>query len=110
MLEEIIQRNLSRIALDLEEIPGIISIDFMDIFPVSEDHRSQLDAEVARRARALQNTERGNVYELDEPIQTQYGELKSSLRRMIPWCIFWNRWRRKFTPSRNYFYFLPPLR
>ncbi len=76
MLEEIIQRNLSRIALGLEEIPGIISIDFMDIFPVSEDHRSQLDAEVARRARALQNTERGNVYELDEPIQTQYGELK----------------------------------
>ena len=76
MLEQIVQRNLLRIASDLDEIPGIISIDFMDIFPTSENHRIQLDAEVTQKARVLQNTERGNVYLLDKPILTLYGELK----------------------------------
>jgi hypothetical protein len=76
MLEEIIQRNLTRITLDLEEIPGIIGIDFMDIFPTSENHRNQLDAEVAHKARVLQDTERGIAYLLNQPILTPYGELK----------------------------------
>lgn len=76
MLEEIVHRNLARIATDLNEIPGILGIDFMDIFPASEQHRVELDGEIMDKASILQKTERGNVYLLNQPIITPYGELK----------------------------------
>ena len=76
MIETIVDRNLKRVKDDLSEIPGIIRIDFMDIFPTSEEHRQTLDEEMLTKAKILQQTERGNVYELDQPIQTSYGELQ----------------------------------
>lgn len=70
-VDEIIKYNLARIAQDLKEIPGLISIDFMDIFPMSEDHRKALDEEMKTRAVVLQVTERGNVYVLNTPLASK---------------------------------------
>ncbi len=76
MLQEIIEKNLNRIEKDLLEIEGLRSIDFIDIFPKSEEHKIQLDDEVSKISKLLKKTEKGNVYLLNEPIQTNYGELK----------------------------------
>lgn len=75
-VDEIVEHNLTRIAQDLKEIPGLISIDFMDIFPASEEHRKALDEEMKTRAVVLQVTERGNIYALHIPLDTPYGKLK----------------------------------
>ena len=76
MLNEIIEKNLNRIENDLIEIEGLQRIDFIDIFPTSEKHKEQLDAEMIKIAKLLKETERGNVYLLNQPIKTKYGELK----------------------------------
>lgn len=76
MLNEIIEKNLNRIENDLLEIEGLQRIDFIDIFSTSEKHKEQLDAEVIKMAKLLKETERGNVYLLNKPIKTKYGELK----------------------------------
>lgn len=76
MLQEIINKNLNRIENDLFEIEGLKKIDFIDIFPKSEEHRIQLDNEVIKISKLLEETERGNIYILNQPIKTNYGELK----------------------------------
>lgn len=76
MLQEIINKNLSRIEKDLLEIEGIQNIDFIDIFPTSEEHRVELDKEVSKISKLLKETERGNIYLLNQPVKTNYGELK----------------------------------
>lgn len=76
MFKEIIEKNLERIKKDLYEIEGLQHIDFIDIFPTSEEHRVELDDEVIKISKLLKKTERGNIYLLNEPIKTNYGELK----------------------------------
>ena len=76
MLNEIVNKNLNRIESDLREIIGLKSIDFLDVFPVSENHKIKLDEELAQISTLLQETERGNVYCLNAPIKTKYGDLK----------------------------------
>lgn len=76
MFEEIIEKNLNRIEKDLTEIEGLQKIDFIDIFPISEEHKKQLDNEISKKAKLLKETERGNVYLLNQPIKTKYGDLR----------------------------------
>ena len=76
MLFDIIERNLNRIEKDLEEIEGLQSIDFMDIFPISKYHQLQLEQEMEKIATLIQQTKRGNIYTLKVPLQTKYGQLK----------------------------------
>lgn len=76
MLYEIIKKNLKRIEPDLNTIEGLQHIDFMDIFPTSEEHKIQLEQELSSLSALLEKTERGNVYLLDEAIPTKYGKLK----------------------------------
>lgn len=76
MLEDIIKKNEDRIAQDIKEIEGIEKIDFIDIFPKSEEHRRQLDEEVSQISRLIDRTEKGNFYLLNELIQTKWGDLK----------------------------------
>lgn len=76
MLHEIVNKNLNRIEFDLNEIIGLKSIDFLDVFPISEEHKIKLDEELAQISTLLQETERGNVYCLNTPIKTKYGDLK----------------------------------
>lgn len=75
MLEEIINKNLNRIEKDLSEIKDLQTIDFLDIFPKSEEHREILDEEISKIAILLEKTERGNVYALNNPVETKYGKL-----------------------------------
>lgn len=75
MIEEIIKRNLRRIENDLSEIEGLESIDFIDIFPTNKEHRIQLDEEAIKLSKLIKETERGNIYLLNTPIETKYGNL-----------------------------------
>jgi len=62
VIEKIINKNLERIENDLKEINDIQNIDFIDLFPVSEEHRKSLDKEAIRVGKIIKETERGNVY------------------------------------------------
>ena len=76
MFKEIIEKNLNRIEKDLLEIEGLENIDFIDIFPTSEEHKRELEDEISKISKLLKETERGNVYLLNQPIKTKYGELR----------------------------------
>lgn len=76
MLFDIIEKNLNRIENDLNEIEGLKNIDFIDIFPISENHKLQLENEIKNIANLEIKTERGNIYTLIKPLDTKYGELK----------------------------------
>ena len=75
MIHEIINQNLARIEKDLLEIEDLKGIDFIDIFPKSEEHKNQLDDEISKISLLVKATERGNVYALNDPIETKYGKL-----------------------------------
>lgn len=75
MLFQIIEDNLKRIENDLKEIDGLKCIDFIDIFPKSEEHKLTLDEEMAKISHVLEKTDRGIVYSLNEPFLTKYGKL-----------------------------------
>ncbi len=74
-LKDIINANMQRIKNDLKEIPNLKNIDFIDIFPTSEEHKYNLDKEIKNISKLLKETERGNIYLLNEPITTEYGLL-----------------------------------
>ena len=76
MLNEIVDKNLKRIENDLKEIEGLKCIDFIDIFPTSENHKVLLDKELVSISKILKETDRGIVYSLNNPINTKYGQLK----------------------------------
>ena len=76
MIKEIIEKNLKRIENDLKEIEGLQRIDFIDIFPNSENHKKMLDEEISKISKIVKKTERGNVYFLNQPIETKYGKLE----------------------------------
>lgn len=76
MIVDIIQKNLSRIENDLKEIEGIENIDFIDIFPTSEEHKLQLENEIKDIATLKLKTERGNIYTLNNLLDTKYGKLE----------------------------------
>ena len=75
IIEDIIARTLRRMERDLSEIKNIRRIDFVDLFPTSESHRKMLDEEAMREGKIIEETERGNVYLLNNPIPTKYGDL-----------------------------------
>lgn len=75
-MQEIVQKNLKRIEKDLKQIEELERIDFIDIFPISEEHKKQLDEEVSKISKLLRKTERGNVYLLNQAIKTKYGDLR----------------------------------
>lgn len=76
MLEDIIKKNQSRIEEDIKQIERIQQIDFIDIFPKSEEHRKMLDEEVSKISKLIDSTEKGNFYLLNNPIETKWGLLK----------------------------------
>lgn len=75
MIEEIVNKNLVKIEADLKEIDDIQKIDFIDLFPISEEHKEMLDNEAKSISKIIKETERGNVYLLNNPIKTKYGNL-----------------------------------
>lgn len=75
MIEEIIRKNEKRIEKDISKFKDIKNIDFIDIFPISEKHKKQLDLEVANIAKIIDKTEKGTFYLLNQPILTKWGKL-----------------------------------
>jgi len=76
MIEEIIHINEKRIERDMKKFEDIKFIDFIDIFPISEEHKEQLDNELKKIAKIIDQTEKGTFYLLDNPIDTKWGKLK----------------------------------
>lgn len=76
MLKDIIEINQKRIENDIKDIDGIKNIDFIDIFPTSEQHRKELDQELSSIGKLIDTTEKENFYLLNEPIETKWGQLK----------------------------------
>ena len=76
MLKDIIEENQKRIEKDVNQIEGIQYIDFIDIFPKSEEHKEQLDKEVSQISTLIDHTEKGKFYLLNEPIDTKWGKLR----------------------------------
>lgn len=76
MIQEIVKLNEKRISKDINEIDGIKNIDFIDIFPISEEHRVNLDNEASTLGKLIDSTEKGNFYLLNKPIKTRWGNLK----------------------------------
>lgn len=76
MIEKIIRVNEKRIEEDIKNIEGIKSIDFIDIFPISEEHKTMLDNEAKNIAKIVDRTEKGTFYLLNKPIETKWGPLK----------------------------------
>lgn len=76
MIEEIIRKNEKRIENDISKFRGIKSVDFIDIFPTSEEHKRQLDLEANNIAKIIDKTEKGTFYLLNNAIATRWGKLK----------------------------------
>lgn len=51
-------------------------LDYVDIFPKSEEERLNLLEEINKLGKQISSTKTGPIYLLDEPIQTKYGNLK----------------------------------
>jgi len=75
-LNEIIKELEKTIEKDLNSLKFIKGIDFIDIFPVSEEHKICLDNEALKIAKIIEETNRGNFYLLNKPIQTKFGIVK----------------------------------
>lgn len=75
-IKEIIDINQRRILKDIQEVDGIKRIDFIDIFPISEEHREKLNQEAKNISTVIDSTEKGEFYLLNDPIKTKWGDLK----------------------------------
>lgn len=51
-------------------------LDFVDIFPISEQERLDLIKNIDNLGKVVSKLKKGPIYLLDKPIQTKYGPLK----------------------------------
>ena len=72
---EIVNDSLKKIAQDFNTLEGVTTIDFLDIFPRSEEHKRLLDEEALILGKIIDKTERGDFYVLNTPIKTAFGDL-----------------------------------
>jgi len=75
-IKEIINQCEIDIEEDIKSLKFIKCIDFIDIFPVSEEHKALLDKEALEMATIIDKTERGNFYVFNYPIETRFGQIK----------------------------------
>ena len=89
-ISEIINHTIDSISNDIHHLTGVTSIDFLDIFPRSEEHKKMLDTEALNLGYIIEQTSRGNFYVFHNPIKTKFGELKIIKIRIydetrLPW-------------------------
>ena len=89
-INEIINKTINLISDDVSRLNGVTTIDFLDIFPRSEDHKKMLDTEALNLGYIIEETSRGNFYVFHSPIKTKFGELKIIKIRIydetrLPW-------------------------
>lgn len=73
---EIINDTIIKLKIDIKELSGVTTIDFLDIFPRSEEHKKILDKEALLLGKIIDKTERGNFYVFNTPIKTSFGDLQ----------------------------------
>ncbi len=73
---QIVKQCEKDIEQDIKSLKFIKCIDFIDIFPVSEEHKILLDKEASEISTIIEETERGNFYSLNKPITTKFGSIK----------------------------------
>lgn len=73
---EIIKHCEKDIKKDIDNLKFINGIDFIDIFPISPEHKILLESEALKIASIIEKTDRGNFYLLNNPVQTIFGTLK----------------------------------
>ena len=75
-IKEIINQCQKDIEEDIKSLMYIKGIDFLDIFPKTQEHKILLDEEALTIAKVVDRTERGNFYVFNKPITTKFGLLK----------------------------------
>lgn len=75
-INEIIDETMNLLSDDIESLNGVTSIDFLDIFPKSEEHKKLLDFEALSLGYIIEETSRGNFYVFNKPKETKFGKLK----------------------------------
>lgn len=60
---------------DISKFTEILNMDFVDIFPVSQQEKVDLDKEALLIGKIIEETPRGNFYRLNTPIKTKLGNV-----------------------------------
>ena len=82
-IKQIIKQCEKDIEEDVKSLKFIKGIDFIDIFPISQEHRQLLDDEAKTIATIIEKSGHGNFYVFNKPVETRFGLLKIFRIRMF---------------------------
>lgn len=74
MILEIVNQIIEDADKALDGIDEELVLDFVDIFPVSKEERKELTSEIQNIGKEISRTETGEIYLLNEPIKTKFGQ------------------------------------
>jgi len=72
IVNEILEESFPLLRREVKD--SISSAGFVDIFPHSDEERESLIDSINLVAKMIHPTDRGDIYVLDEPVKTKYGE------------------------------------
>ena len=75
-IEVIIHKIVDLCKKDILSFPEIICMDYVDIFPRSEEDRVLLNSEANKLGNIIEKNERGTTYRLNKPISTELGNIE----------------------------------
>lgn len=75
MIEQTIQKIVELCKKDIFKFKEIECMDYVDIFPTSENHRLKLNEEAYKLGKIIEQTDRGVTYYLSKPIKTELGDI-----------------------------------
>jgi len=75
MLKEIIEQIINNLKEETKISPEIKCIDYICILPKSEQEKKELESEVQSIAKLFHTEKTGNLYLLDSPLKTPFGEI-----------------------------------
>ena len=61
---------------DIKSFPEIECMDYVDIFPKSEENRKSLNEEAIKLGKIIEKNERGTTYRLNKVIATKLGNIR----------------------------------
>lgn len=76
MIQKRIEKIVELCKEDISQFPEIESMDFVDIFPISEEEKNDLDKEALKIGKVIEETTRGNFYRFFTPIKTELGNVE----------------------------------
>ena len=76
-IETIIHKIADLCKNDIKSFPEIKCMDYVDIFPRSEEDRVLLNDEAIKIGNIIEKNERGTTYRLNKPMSTELGNIES---------------------------------